>query len=148
VLTGEALIDRDLSGLQLAVLSACESGLGDLGDRGEGVFGLQRAFHYAGARNVVASLWKVDDLATAALMGEFYHQLWVEKQLPIEALRRAQLLVYRADPKRFAELAARGLGVGSKELKGVPVLAADARDARAGNRPALWAAFTLSGLGR
>jgi hypothetical protein len=87
VLTGEALLDRDLSGLELAVLSACESGLGDLGGGGEGVFGLQRAFHYAGARNVVASLWKVDDLATAALMGEFYHQLWQQKQPPIEALR-------------------------------------------------------------
>jgi CHAT domain-containing protein/tetratricopeptide (TPR) repeat protein len=148
VLTGEALIDRDLSGLELAVLSACETGVGDLGGGGEGVFGLQRAFHYAGARNVVASLWKVDDTATAALMGEFYRQLWEQKRPPIEALRRAQLAVYRAAPKQFREMAARGLGSGSKELKGLPVLRADARDAKAGNRPALWAAFTLSGLGR
>jgi CHAT domain-containing protein/tetratricopeptide (TPR) repeat protein len=148
VLTGEALIDRDLSGLELAVLSACETGLGDLGGGGEGVFGLQRALHYAGCRNVVASLWKVDDTATAALMGEFYRQLWEQKRPPIEALRRAQLAVYRADPKQFRQMAARGLGSGSKELKNLPVLQADARDARAGNRPALWAAFTLSGLGR
>jgi CHAT domain-containing protein len=147
VLTGEALIDRDLSGLHLAVLSACETGLGDLGG-GEGVFGLQRAFHYAGTKNVVASLWKVNDLATAALMSEFYRQLWEEKQPPIEALRRAQLAVYRADAQRFGEMAARGLGKRKKELKGLPVLSADAKNARAGNRAALWAAFTLSGLGR
>ena len=59
-LTGEALIDLDLSGLELAVLSACETGLGDVAG-GEGTFGLQRAFHLAGTRDVVASLWKVPD---------------------------------------------------------------------------------------
>jgi CHAT domain-containing protein len=96
----------------------------------------------------VASLWKVDDTATAALMGEFYRQLWEEKRPPIEALRRAQLALYRAEPKQFREMAARGLGSGSKELKGLPVLRTDPKDTKAGNRPALWAAFTLSGLGR
>jgi tetratricopeptide (TPR) repeat protein len=58
VLTGEALVDVNLSGLELAVLSACETGLGDVAG-GEGTFGLQRAFHLAGTRDVVASLWKV-----------------------------------------------------------------------------------------
>src|SRR5262249_27775585 len=77
ILTGEALLDRDLSGLELVVLSACETGLGDVAG-GEGVFGLQRAFHVAGCRNVVASLWKVPDAATSALMGEFYRALWDE----------------------------------------------------------------------
>src|SRR5262249_10994988 len=66
ILTGEHLIDLDLSGLELAVLSACETGLGDVAG-GEGTYGLQRAFHYAGARDVVASLWKVPDQSTAAL---------------------------------------------------------------------------------
>src|SRR5262249_37637606 len=58
IVTGEALVGVDLSGLELAVLSACESGLGDVAG-GEGTFGLQRAFHLAGTRDVVASLWKV-----------------------------------------------------------------------------------------
>src|SRR5262249_20450094 len=71
VLTGEALVDLDLSGLDLAVLSACETGVGDVAG-GEGTFGLQRAFHLAGTRDVVASLWQVPDLPTAALMALFY----------------------------------------------------------------------------
>src|SRR5213592_3937367 len=62
---------------------------------GEGVFGLQRAFHLGGCRNVVASLWKVDDDATAALMAVFYHELWVNGAPPLQALRRAQLALYR-----------------------------------------------------
>ena len=73
--------------MELAVLSACETGLGEAA-AGEGVFGLQRAFHLAGCRNVIASLWKVDDEATAALMKLFYHHLWVQKQPPLEALRQ------------------------------------------------------------
>src|SRR5262245_64858353 len=80
IVTGEALIDLDLSGLDLAVLSACETGLGDVAG-GEGVFGLQKAFHLAGCKAVVASLWKVDDDATAALMGLFYRGLWVDNQI-------------------------------------------------------------------
>src|SRR5262249_35478342 len=58
ILTAESLIGLRLEGLELAVLSACETGLGEAGG-GEGVYGLQRAFHVAGCRNVVASLWKV-----------------------------------------------------------------------------------------
>src|SRR5262249_38779105 len=94
IVTAEALAGLNLVGLELAVLSACETGLGEAAS-GEGVFGLQRAFHLAGTRNVVASLWKVDDDATAALMALFYHQLWQENQPPLEALRRAQLALYR-----------------------------------------------------
>ena len=107
LVTGEALVDRDLSGLELAVLSACETGLGDVAG-GEGVFGLQRAFHLAGCKNVVASLWKVPDAATAALMGEFYRALWDDKLPPLLALQKAQLAVYRADPRQFQELARAG----------------------------------------
>src|SRR5205807_6863733 len=93
VATGEALVDLNLSGLELAVLSACETGLGDVAD-GEGTFGLQRALHLAGTKNVIASLWKVDDQATAALMTLFYRHLWQEKLPPLEALRQAQLALY------------------------------------------------------
>jgi CHAT domain-containing protein len=84
-------------------LSACETGLGEVAG-GEGVFGLQRAFHLARGRNVVASPWQVDDEATAALMALFYHHLWVEKRTPLEALRQAQLSLYR-HLERIAALA-------------------------------------------
>lgn len=147
LLTGEALIDRDLSGLELAVLSACETGLGDVAG-GEGVFGLQRAFHVAGCRDVVATLWKVDDAATAALMAVFYKKLWQDNLPPVEALRQAQLEVYR-NPGKVAELA-KGLrgkfevvpgSGGSGEAPAKP-----AADGKA--HPRLWAAFLLSGPGR
>ena len=72
------------------MLFRSETGLGDVAG-GEGVFGLQRAFHVAGARDVVASLWKVDDVATAELMGRLYRALEQEGLAPAAALRRAQL---------------------------------------------------------
>jgi CHAT domain-containing protein len=144
ILTGEALVDLDLSGLELAVLSACETGLGDVAG-GEGTFGLQRAFHLAGTRDVVASLWKVPDRATAALMGLFYKNLWSRDLPPIEALRQAQLEVYR-HPETIAELAAgfRGKFAEVPGAEGVPVK--PTADGKA--HPRLWAAFTLSGPGR
>jgi CHAT domain-containing protein len=148
LITGEALIDRNLSGLELAVLSACETGLGDVAG-GEGVFGLQRAFHVAGTRNVVASLWKVSDDATAALMGEFYRRLWDDKNPlpPIEALRQAQLTVMRADPKDFKAMAMRSVGMGDVKDPNIPVVGPPMTSGKT-NPPALWAAFTLSGPGR
>lgn len=81
--------------MELAVLSACDTGLGELDQGGEGVFGLQRAFHLGGCRNVVASLWKVDDEPTAALMALFYHNLWQKGEKPLDALRHAQLALLR-----------------------------------------------------
>ncbi|MBA4192269.1 MAG: hypothetical protein C0467_30230 [Planctomycetaceae bacterium] len=148
ILTGEALIDRDLSGLELVVLSACETGLGDVAG-GEGVYSLQRAFHVAGAKNVVVSLWKVPDAATAALMGEFYCALWDEKLPPILALQKAQLAIYRADPKQFADMARRGPGLGDADLDKTAKLIGKTPINKDGkNSPAVWAAFTLSGIGR
>ena len=61
--------------------------------RGEGLIGLTRGFLYAGARRVLASLWPVEDQATAALMRRFYRAMWNEGLTPAAALRRAQLEV-------------------------------------------------------
>jgi CHAT domain-containing protein len=144
IVTGEALVDLDLSGLELAVLSACETGLGDMAG-GEGTFGLQRAFHLAGTRDVIASLWKVPDRPTAALMARFYHNLWDKGLPPVEALRQAQLEIYR-HPEKIPELAAgfRGKFVEVPGTEETPVK--PGADGKA--HPRLWAAFTLSGPGR
>ncbi|WP_439628282.1 tetratricopeptide repeat protein [Gemmata sp.] len=143
IVTGEALVDLDLSGLELAVLSACETGLGDVAG-GQGTFGLQRAFHYAGASNVVASLWKVPDQPTAAVMAEFYRNLWEKNLSPLEALRQAQLTIYR-NPGKIGDLAAGFRG----KFEVVPG-AADEGPVTTGTttHPLKWAAFSLSGLGR
>src|SRR5262249_57730828 len=92
IMTAEEVGGLDLKGCELAVLSACETGLGRVAG-GEGVLGLQRAFHQAGCRTVVASLWRVDDAATMALMTRFYANLWDKGLAPLEALRQAQLSV-------------------------------------------------------
>jgi CHAT domain-containing protein len=78
----------------LVVLSACNSGLGkDV--RGEGIVGLVHGFMYAGTSRVVASLWKVDDDATAELMVHFYQEMFRAKQSPAAALRTAQLAMWQ-----------------------------------------------------
>jgi CHAT domain-containing protein len=75
--------------VSLVVLSACSTALGKE-VRGEGLIGLTRGFMYAGASSVLASLWKVDDEATAELMKRFYGNLLQDGMTPAEALRAAQ----------------------------------------------------------
>jgi CHAT domain-containing protein/Tfp pilus assembly protein PilF len=147
ILTGLGIVDLPLEDLRLCVLSACETGLGELTE-GEGVIGLQRAFHVAGCANVIGSLWRVDDAATAALMTVFYHELRINKRSPLEALREAQLTIYR-HPERIPALAGE---------RGRPALEAAAKlgsaattrlDENPRTTPTkLWAAFVLSGVGR
>jgi CHAT domain-containing protein/Tfp pilus assembly protein PilF len=76
--------------VELVVLSACNTALGKL-VRFEGLVGVVRGFMYAGARRVVASLWTVDDEATAELMRLFYLAMFRENRSPASALRQAQL---------------------------------------------------------
>jgi CHAT domain-containing protein len=89
-------VDRLRLNADLAVLSGCETALGR-SIAGEGVIGLTRGFMLAGARGVVASLWKVDDLATAEMMQRFYRGLLVDRLPPPAALRRAQVEMAASD---------------------------------------------------
>ncbi|MDR1181875.1 MAG: CHAT domain-containing protein [Bacteroidales bacterium] len=78
VLTAEEISQLNLSKTKLVVLSACETGLGEV-QNSEGVFGLQRAFKLAGVETLVMSLWKVDDGATKDFMITFYQNLMIGK---------------------------------------------------------------------
>jgi CHAT domain-containing protein len=154
VLSADAVAGLLLDDLELAVLSACDTGLGDVAG-GEGVFGLQRAFHVAGCKNVVASLWKVDDAATAALMARLYGHLFPQDQAqrlpPLEALRRAQLDLYRHPEliPAWSRGEARSPGKPRPATAPSPAGTPPELVTSAGRAPVkLWAAFTLSGLGR
>lgn len=81
---------------ELVVLSACQTGLGKE-VRGEGIVGLTRGFMYAGAARIVASLWKVDDAATAELMKRFYRGIFIKGLRPAAALREAQVEMWKEE---------------------------------------------------
>jgi len=80
----------NLDGLEWAVLSACDTGLGEI-HAGEGVFGLRRAFQLAGAQTVIMSLWQVDDNSTRLWMQELYRARFVRGAATSEAVRSATL---------------------------------------------------------
>lgn len=88
VFTGFEASTLNLKQTQLVVLSACETGLGDIVN-GEGVYGLQRALTMAGARQIIMSLWKVDDEATQQFMSAFY-SAWAESRNTYSAFYTAQ----------------------------------------------------------
>ncbi len=103
ILTAFEIADLNLANVDLVVLSACETGLGEVKD-GEGIFGLQRAFRLAGARALLVSLWKVADKETAELMTTFY-RLWQEGSPMQEAFARAQHFLrekYPHEPVKWA----------------------------------------------
>jgi CHAT domain-containing protein len=79
---------------ELVVLSACQTALGKEIE-GEGLVGLTRGFMYAGARQVMASLWQVDDVATAELMAQFYQGFFKKNLSPAAALRAAQVYMWK-----------------------------------------------------
>jgi CHAT domain-containing protein len=129
ILTALEVANLDLRKVNLVVLSACKTGLGEVAG-GEGVLGLQRAFQVAGAKTTVTSLWDVPDSATRELMERFYESMWDKKKplSKLEALRQAQLWMLREGPSR-------GFTLGKEKTAG----------AAAGAPPYYWAAFTLSG---
>lgn len=94
ILTAKEISDLDLGSVDLVVMSACDSGLGEF--TGEGVFGLQRGFKLAGVNSLLMSLWKVDDNATRILMTEFYKNYLAGKSKR-ESLRLAQLLLQESE---------------------------------------------------
>ncbi len=103
VLTAEEIAALDLSGVEWAVLSACDSGVGEVSVR-EGVFGLRRAFRIAGAETVIMSLWSVDDEAAREWMTALYRAHLVDGLATAEAVRRANLEVLAARRSRGASV--------------------------------------------
>lgn len=118
LLTAEEVAGLALDGVEWVVLSACETGLGDL-HASEGILGLRRAFAVGGARTTIMSLWRVEDRTASRWMRLLYHARFVEGLSTAEACRRASLEMLRL-----------------------------ARAAGASTHPWSWAAFVAAGAWR
>jgi len=99
ILTADEIARLNLTGTRLVVLSACQTGLGDV-NNSEGVFGLQRAFKLAGVETLIMSLWNVDDKTTADLMTAFYEG-WLSGKSKQEAFKEAQRQVRAKTPEPY-----------------------------------------------
>jgi len=99
ILTAFEISKMDLSDVDMVVLSACETGLGDIKGE-EGVFGLQRGFKNAGVKNIIMSLWSVPDMQTSKLMEKFY-EYYVNGYPKHIALKKSQLFIKQKYPNPF-----------------------------------------------
>jgi CHAT domain-containing protein len=99
LVSAEKILGLRLKGTDLVVLSACETGVGDV-KNGEGVFGLKRAFFLSGAKSLVMSLWSVPNTETTELMTDFY-TLMAAGNSKTDALREAKLNMMKKKPNPF-----------------------------------------------
>jgi CHAT domain-containing protein/Tfp pilus assembly protein PilF len=134
IVTAEEIAALPMTGTRLVVMSACETGLGEVAG-GEGLIGIQRAFQIAGVRTTIATLWQVDDARTEQLMTAFYRNVLKKKQSYLDALRNAQREML--NELRAKQLAAGGAARGANAPEGEAPAATGS--------PYYWAAFTLSG---
>ena len=138
IMTADEIAYLPLEGVELAVLSACETGLGKIA-RGEGLIGIQRSFQVSGVDSIVATIWKVDDKMTRVLMERFYRNLFDKKLSKLDALREAQLWVL--NHSSLVEESGNDRGSVRKTRE------SDAEVSKRGARtsPYYWAPFVLSG---
>jgi CHAT domain-containing protein/Tfp pilus assembly protein PilF len=100
IVTSEEILGMNLRGTEMVVLSACDTGLGEVRN-GEGVFGLRRAFTQAGAKSLVMSMWKVPDKETKELMVTFYSNIYKKGMNRSQALRQATLKQMKITKDRY-----------------------------------------------
>jgi CHAT domain-containing protein len=142
ILTADEIAFLRLEGVRLAVLSACETGLGEVAG-GEGLLGLQRAFQVSGTRSTIATLWNVEDGVTQLLMKRFYSNFLEKKMSTCDALREAQLWALDNPDQilpRRPNIALRGE---VSPLRNLPVESSTVNKRRL--PPEYWAAFVFSG---
>lgn len=142
IATAKELSGLQLAGTELVVLSACDTRVGQVRNS-EGVFGLRRAFHLAGARTVLTSLWRVDDKATRLIMEEFYRN-WLERGMSKgDALRQAQLAMLHGNLTPDSDKTRRGI----KDEFAPSLNSAERGLSARGDyaHPRYWAAFILIG---
>ncbi len=132
IMTAKEISLLDLRGLDLLVLSACQTGLGKV--TGDGVFGLQRGFKKAGANTMLMSLWKVDDKATRLLMTYFYNNM-MSGLSKHKSLTKAQEQL-RQTPMETIQRSRRGVGARAKRAK-------KNNEKKTYSDPYYWAAFIL-----
>ena len=94
ILTADEIAFLPLDGVKLAVLSACQTGLGEVAG-GEGLLGIQRAFQVAGVDSTISTLWSISDPATRAIMERFYENFLDKEMTKLDALREAKLWAIR-----------------------------------------------------